>query len=243
MFLVSVFAVIIILFMSGCTSEYNLATGRQETLLYGDEKEKSIGASISAQVEKELPIDTDVDINERVEKVLKKIAAVCDRQDLVYTIHVIDKDEVNAFSLPGGYVYVFKGLIDRIANDDQLASVIGHEVGHVTAKHAMKRLQGAYGATVLTGLAIASGNGAVVAGVDLTASSLLFANSREDEFEADRLGIKYMKKAGYDPLQMRAMLGKLLEYQTKQPRQPLAYWRTHPYIPQRMAQAEAEAKG
>ena len=128
-------------------------------------------------------------------------------------------------------------------NDDQLASVIGHEIAHITAKHAIKRLQGAYGATVLQVGAIASGSGALAAGINLTASSFLFANSRDDEFEADKLGVKYMREAGYDPLQMRLMLGKLLAHENKQPLRPLNYWRTHPYLPQRMARADAEAKG
>ena len=243
-------AVAFLFFLSGCSTEFNTATGRQETFLYGDEKEKSIGASVALEVEKTFKFDTDVDINERVEKILKRITAVCDRQDLVYTIRVIDKDDkynkdddVNAFSLPGGYVYIYRGLIELNLTDDQLASVIAHEVSHVVAKHAMKRLQGSYGALALEGLAIASGSGAAAVGVNLAASSVLFANSREDEFQADQLGVKYMKKAGYDPLQMRVMLGKLLEYQNKQPRHPLNYWRTHPYIPERMARADAEAKG
>ena len=238
-----VFLCAFVLSLCGCSTEFNPATQRQETFLYSDEKEKSVGASVALEVEKKFKFDADVDVNERVEKIVHKIAAVCDRRDLVYTIRVIDEDEVNAFSLPGGYVYVYKGLIDRIGNDDQLAGVIGHEVGHITAKHAMKRLQAAYGATVLEGLAIATGKAAVAAGVDLTASSVLFANSREDEFEADRLGVKYMRKAGYDPRQMKLMLAKLLEYQAKQPPRPLNYWRTHPFVPERMARADAEAKG
>ncbi len=233
----------LLIFVFGCSSEFNPATGREETLMYGDEKEKSIGASTALQVEKSMKMDTDVDINERAEKVLKKIAAVCDRKDVVYTIRVIDEDAVNAFSLPGGYVYVYRGLVELTKNDDQLAGVIAHEVGHITAKHAMKRLQGSYGAMVLQGAAIASGQGAVAAGVGIAADSILFANSREDEFEADRLGVRYMKRAGYDPLQMRVMLGKLLEHQMKEPLQPFGYWRTHPYISQRMAKADAAAKG
>jgi Putative Zn-dependent protease, contains TPR repeats len=130
-----------------------------------------------------------------------------------------------------------------MTNDDQLASVIGHEVAHITAKHAMKRLQGAYGAMALTGAAIISGNNALAAGIDLTSSSLLFQNSREDEFEADRLGLAYMKAAGYDTSQVRVMLLKLSEYQNKQAPRPLSYWRTHPYLPQRMAKVDAVAKG
>ncbi len=230
-------------FMGGCFSEFNPATGREETLLYGDEKEKSIGAATSLQVEKTVKLNTDVDVNERAEKILKRVIAVCDRKDLVYTVRVVEDDAINAFSLPGGYVYVNKGLVDLITNDDQLAAVIAHEVGHITAKHAMKRLQGAYGAMVLEGAAIASGQGGMVAGVGIAADSLLFANSREDEFEADRLGVRYMKRAGYDPSQMRVMLGKLLEHQMKEPLRPFTYWRTHPFIAQRMARAAQAANG
>jgi predicted Zn-dependent protease len=211
--------------------------------MYGDDKEKSIGASVALQVEKSMKLVNELDVNERVEKILNKIVAVCDRQDLVYTIRVIDEDEMNAFSLPGGYIYLNKGLTDRVTNDDQLAGVISHEVAHVVAKHAMKRLQGAYGATVLMGAALISGNGALAAGINLASTSLLFQNSREDEFESDRLGVKYMRLAGYDPTAMKLMLNALLEHQSKESLRPLNYWRTHPFLPQRMARAAAEARG
>jgi predicted Zn-dependent protease len=231
------------LIWSGCETEYNTALKHQETLMYSDDKEKNIGSSIALSVEKQMKMDTDVDINERVQKILKKIVAVCDRQELVYTIRVIDEDVMNAFSLPGGYVYIYKGLIDKMDNDDQLAGVIGHEVGHIIAKHALKRLQASYGATVLEGMAIASGQGALAAGVQLTAASVFFINSREDEFQADRLGVKYMKLAGYDPNQMKIMLAKLLKEENKRGSQPLNYWRTHPYIPVRIAKVDEEANG
>ncbi len=234
---------VVLVIAAGCVTEFNPATQRQETLLYSDEKEKSLGASVALQVEKKFTFNMEVDINERVERILNKIEEVSDRKDLVFTVRVIEDDEVNAFSLPGGYVYLFKGLIDIIDTDDQLAAVIGHEMAHVTAKHAMKRLQGAYGAMALEVAAMASGNVHMAAGVDLAASSLLFANSREDEFEADRLGVRYMRRAGYDPRQMKVMLGKLLAHQAKQPPRPLNYWRSHPFIPARMASADAEAKG
>lgn len=235
--------IMVTLMLSGCATEFNTATGRQETLMYGDDKENAMGASIALQVEKEMKLDNRVDINERVERVFNKIVAVCDRKDLVFTVRVIDEDELNAFSLPGGYVFINRGLIEKMDNDDQLAAVLGHEVGHITAKHSLKRIQGAYGATVLELASAASGNGALAAGISLTANSLLFKNSREDEFQSDRLGVKYMRLAGYNPLEMKKMLGKLLADQMKGPTRPLNYWRTHPYIPARMSQADAEAKG
>lgn len=240
----TILATILIFTLSGCTTEYNTALERQETLMFTDDKEMNLGASIALQVEKTIKIDNEVDINARVEKILKKIVAVCDRKDLVYTIRVVDdKDTMNAFSLPGGYVYIYKGLIDKMDNDDQLAGVIGHEVGHIVAKHALKRLQAAYGTTILEGAAIVSRSGGLAAGLDLTASSIFFLNSREDEFQADRLGLKYMALAGYDPRQMRVMLAKLLEEQNKKGPQAMAYWRTHPYIPLRMAKVDAQANG
>ena len=81
--------------------------------MYGDDKENNLGASVALSVEKEMKIDTDVDINERAQKILKKIVAVCDRKELVYTIRVIDDDVMNAFSLPGGYIYIYKKIITR----------------------------------------------------------------------------------------------------------------------------------
>ena len=231
------FLVCIVLTFSliGCETEYNTALHKQDTLFYGDDKEKNLGASVVQSIEKTLKLDTDVDVNERVGKILKKIVSVCDRKDLVYTIRVIDDDMMNAFSLPGGYVYVYKGLIDNVDNDDQLAGVIGHEVAHVVAKHALKRLQAAYGATILEGAAVFSGQGALASGVDLAASSVFFVNSREDEFQSDRLGLKYMKLAGYDPNQMKIVLGKILKEQNKKGPQPVSYWRTHPYLSLRIA--------
>ena len=234
--------VTIIVFLGGCSTSFNPATKKQESLLYGDDKEASIGASYALQVEKELKINQEVDVNERVEKIFERIVAVCDRQDVVYSIRVIDEDVMNAFSLPGGYIFIYKGLIDKVDDDDQLAGVIAHEVAHVVAKHALKRLQAAYGAMILTGGAIATGNYSLAAGIDLTASSVIFANSRDDEFEADSLGVKYLRLAGYKTSGMRAMLGKLLANQAKEIHR-LNYWRTHPYLPQRMARANAAANG
>lgn len=230
--------------LSGCmTTEYNLATEQQETMLLGTEKEVAVGTAFAQYVEKENEINTDVDINERVENIARRIAEICDRQELVYTIRVINKDEVNAFALPGGYIYVYKGLIDEVKNDDQLAGVIAHEFGHITAKHALKRMEASYAYTMLQILSATSGNAQMLQGIDLAFASIITGYSREDEFQADRLSLKYMEKAGYDPKEMIVFLERLQEINAKRPIQRFSYWRTHPFTSQRVAAVNQEING
>ncbi len=229
--------------IAGCATEYNLATQEQETLLYGTEKEIKIGESISKQFEKEFKINTDVDLNERVAQIAGRIAAVCDRQELVYTVRIIDEDKLNAVSLPGGFIYVYRGMIDKSENDDQLACVIAHEFGHITAKHAIKKLQGLYGYTLLKVLAIQSQSADLARGVDLAFASAFTAYSQEDEFMADRLGIKYAQKAGYNPEGMAGSLKVLQKAAAKEPTNEFSYWRTHPYLTQRISAANKAVTG
>jgi septum formation protein len=240
---VHVLMMVAVLNLTGCASEYNLATQKQETLMYSSEKEKSLGAAISQSIDKQMELSTEVDANERVERILKRIVEVCDRQELVYTIKVIDEDKLNAISLPGGYIYIFKGLIDKVDNDDQLASVIAHEVGHITARHSVKRMQAMYGDLALQ-IAAMQTNSNFASGVNVALTSAFFSHAREAEYEADRLGIKYMRKAGYNTDEMAGMLKILKAQQDKERSTPYSYWRTHPYLTQRIAaarQVSAEA--
>ena len=226
----------------GCTTEYNLATQQEETLLYGTEKEVKIGEAVSAQVEQQYKVVTDVDVNERVERILDRIVNVCDRKDIVFFIKILDEDIMNAVSLPGGYIYVFKGLIDHVDSDDQLAGVIAHEVGHITAKHSIKRLQASY-AAMLAQILSTQANGNVAGGVGFALTSLFLEHSQQDELQADKLSVKYLRKAGYNPQGIVEFLGKLKEEQEKAPIQPYSYWRTHPHLPQRIAVVNQEVSG
>jgi predicted Zn-dependent protease len=202
--------------------------------MYDTDKEVKIGEAIAPQIEAQFKILTDIDVNERVERILDRIVAVCDRKDLVYFIKVLDDDPINAVSLPGGYVYVFRGLIDKAESDDELAGVIAHEVGHITARHGVKRMQAAYAAMLLQ-VASTQAGGRVASGVNLALNSLFMEYSQEDEFEADRLGVKYLKKARYDPQAMVTFFEKLKIEKEKEPLSQYSYWRTHPYLPQRIA--------
>ena len=233
------------LFLTACATEYNLATNKEEALMYGTDKEVQIGESFARSIEKyyENKIVTDIDINERVEKILKKIVAVSDRSDLVYFIKVIDEDTMNAVSLPGRYIYVFKGLIDKIKSDDQLAGVIAHEVGHINAKHSLKRIQASYGAMLIQVAAATTKARNVSGGLNFALTSLFMENSQQDEFEADALGVKYMKAAGYNPQEMIKVLEKLRAEQEKAPIRAYTYWRTHPHLTERIAAVNTVISG
>ena len=212
--------------------------------MFNTDREIQMGDSMSRAFDKTGKIITDIDVNERVSNILKKIVAVCDRKELLYHIKIVDDDKVNAFSLPGGYVYINKALLDNIKNDDQLACVIGHEVGHITARHSIKKIQSLYGYTFLKVLTVATTRSSDMSrGMDLAFASIFTGYSQEDEFLADKLGIKYAQKAGYNPEGMASFLKKLEEIQQKEPPGQFSYWRTHPFIPQRIAAANQEVTG
>jgi septum formation protein len=242
----------IIFTVSGCggiSTSFNPATDRQETSMYSTDREVQIGAAVAQEIEKDFKIIDDEALNARAERITSRIVKVCDRKELVYITKVVEEKDlkgekpmVNAVSLPGGYIYVFKGLMDYIKNDDELAAVIAHEVGHITARHSIKRLQASYGNLALVVTAMATSSSAA-GGMAITLESLMLAYSQDDEIQADNLGIKYMKAAGFDPNGMVAMLEQLQEYDRKQPPRPKMYGRTHPYVHQRIASADRMVKG
>ncbi len=233
----------------GIMTNFNTATDSQETSIYSTDREQQIGAAVAEGLEKEFKVMDDAALNARVDAIIAKVAAVCDRKDLVYIGKVVEEKDlkggepmVNAVSLPGGYIYVFKGLMDCIGDDNELAAVISHEIAHITARHSIKRLQASYGSLALMIAAIQT-NGQLAGGVAATLDSMFLAYSQEDEILADTLGIKYMKAAGYDPSGMVALLEHLQDHGRKQPPRPKMYGRTHPYVHQRIASANRMIQG
>lgn len=240
---VSVLSVCFVFMLAGCSTEYNLATRQQETLMHSTEKEVKIGEAIAQKIEKKYELVEDVDINEKVQKILNDIVAVCDRKDILYFIKVIDDDEiVNAVSLPGGYIYLFSGLIDKVENDDQLAGVIAHEVAHIAARHSVKRLQASYGAMLLQLAAYETAGGHMASGVNIALSTIFTEYSQKDEFESDILAVKYLRKAGYNPEEMAGFL-RVLDEHHKEEIRSYSYWRTHPGLSKRIAVVNKEVTG
>lgn len=239
--------------LSGCATEYNIATQTEEWIYYDTNKEVSIGKSVARQIEKTYQITTNAVLQERVKRIGERIAAVCDRKEIMYYFNVLEAreekdkkdidEEVNAMALPGGYIYCFKGLF-KAANptDDELASVLAHEVGHIVAKHSLKKLQGSMGYMLLriAAMQVPDAAGALGYGVDAAFYELMMGYSREDELLADRLGARYARLAGFDPRGMITFLEKLQAINRKKPLRPFSYGRTHPYAPDRIRVVKEE---
>ncbi|MEK7867798.1 MAG: M48 family metallopeptidase [Candidatus Omnitrophota bacterium] len=242
-----IFVLLIIGIASGCaTQEYNTATGKEDIFFVDTQKEVNIGKSIAESIEKskEIKLDPDPLMTERVNEIGQKIVSVSDRKEVKYTFRVIDKEDINAFALPGGYVFVFKGLVDKVSKDDELAAVIAHEIAHVVARHSIKRLQGSIGYDILRILMVVTGAGRQDAGrIDSACGQLIMSYSREDEALADKLAIKYLKEAGYDPWAVVSLLKKLQEADKILPIRPYTSYRSHPYVADRIRMIKQELSG
>ena len=230
-------------FLAGCSPEYNLATKKEEMIYYSTDREVKLGRNIDKQLAKEKdfkPAD-DILLQKRVEDIGNKIVAVCDRKDISYYFKVLADEEVNAFSLPGGYVYVNKGLIEKTESDDELAAVIGHEIAHIVARHSVKRLQAALSYSLLRILTSQIPQSQEVnASADYAFAQILTGYSRDDELLADKLSAKYCRLAGYDPEAMVTFLKRLQYINRKKPLQPRSYFKTHPYVPDRIRTVKQE---
>ena len=233
--------------LGGCiTQEYNTATGREDIMLINTEKEINMGRKIAEKIEEnpDIKLDPDPLMTERVQLIGQRIAEISDRKEVNYTFRVIDMDDVNAFALPGGYIFIFRGVVDKVDTDDELASVIAHEVAHVVARHSIKRFQGGIGYTILQILmAVSSSNVSDARGVNAAFGHLIMAYSREDEALADSIAVKYLEKAGFDPMAMISFLKKLQDVNRERSIRPYSSYRSHPHIADRIRMVKQELLG
>jgi len=209
-------AILPIIFCACATTGINRG---QINIITSDEETK-MGLEMSAEVAKQYEVYNSAAVTAYVQNVGSKIVQHCDRKDIQYHFAVIKKDELNAFALPGGYIYVYTGLMKDIDDESQLAAVIAHEVGHVTARHATERLSAMYGYQFIVNLVLGENPNAYAKLIaDMTSATGFLKYSRSNEYEADQLGAKYLYATGYDPNGMIELMGKLKTVETREPSQ------------------------
>jgi len=215
---------------------------------FSQNQEIEMGRSYSSQLNGDLVLVDDPEITRYVERVGLRLVDSSMRRDLEYRFFVVNTKEINAFALPGGFIYVNRGLIETTDNESELAGVIGHEIGHVVGKHSLKQLSKKLllaGITVGAGLAVSAKSkkwGEIVSiagGVGVFFASLKY--SRDDEREADWLGLTELHKAGYDPWGMVTFFEKL-ESKSKGGNLP-AFLSTHPLPRERKANMRQQIAG
>ncbi|MCK9239587.1 MAG: M48 family metallopeptidase [Desulfocurvus sp.] len=235
-------------------------TGRSQFILVSAGQEARLGAEAAKEVLAKEKISTDKAKIERVRRIGGRIAAASQAEQ-AWEFHVVENDEiVNAFALPGGKVFVYTGLMRLARSDDELAAVVGHEVAHVTLRHGAERMSQslALGLGEQLALTLYGGSSAgaqafkVAYGIGANVGVLL-PYSRTHEYEADRVGLVYMAKAGYEPGAALDFWGRMLaQSQASGGKRPPEFLSTHPATEKRMeairamlpeARAHLPAKG
>lgn len=237
---------IFIVFLAGCSSlgTYNTATQKRELIFISTAEEAAMGKQIHSKLLSQYKFSQDENSLARVKRVGTKLVQVSDRQDYSYQFYVIEKDELNAFTTPGGNIYIFTGLLNNLKSDDQLASVLAHEIGHCSAKHTIKKYQAALGYNFI-GTLVLNQLGAQSRQIVNLSSGVLMnlvfsAYGRNDEFQADKLGLKYMYLTGYD-LKGMAEVFEFLDKESKGDSVPLLL-KSHPHLKDRVAAVNQEIK-
>ncbi len=194
-----------------------------------NDQEVKLGSQINEQLVKsgQAKIYRNRTINNYINEIGQKLASTSDRPDIPYTFQVVDDKSINAFATMGGFVYINTGLILKAENEAELASVIGHEIGHIVGRHSIKQMRETAIAQGVLSTAGLDSSQAVQIGVEL---ALTRRNSREDELEADSFGLENIKKAGYAPSGMLSFMQKLLEAGGSTP----SFLSTHPATSERI---------
>jgi predicted Zn-dependent protease len=211
----------VMLFVSGCATVTNPVTGKQERTVMDEASEIRAGQEADAEVRAEYGVYDNPALQAYVNEVGQKLAAQSHRSNLRWTFTVVDSPDINAFALPGGYVYITRGLMAYLNSEAELAGVLGHEIGHVTARHASQRATRAQTAGI--GVLAASVLGAVLEsrygvgglgemaqqGAGAIAQTNILSYGRDQELQSDQLGAEYLHRIGRDPNAMFTVLNVL----------------------------------
>lgn len=234
----------------------NPVSGGRDFVLMSEQQEIQQGAQAHKEVLQEYGMLNDPGLQAYVTRIGKGLAAKSHRANLDWHFTVVDSPEVNAFALPGGYVYVTRGIMAYLNSEAELAGVVGHEIGHVTARHGVRQqsastavgLGAILGSILVPGLNTQAGSSLLQA----LSQSLVAGYGREHELEADRLGAEYLARSGYDPQAMVEVIGvlknqerydiQLAKEEGREPRRYHGLFESHPDNDTRLRQVVGEAK-
>ncbi len=229
--------------LGGCA--VNPATGAREISLVGEGQEIAMGQQSDPGIVAQMGLYPDSSVQRYVRDIGLRMAAISERPDLPWTFRVLDDPTVNAFALPGGFVYITRGILTHLNSEAQLAGILGHEIGHVTARHSVSQMS----RTQLAQLGLAVGmvfsetvrdyGGLAAQGLGL----LSLSYGRDDELESDHLGLRYMTRLGYEPRELAGVMNMLARHSALHAdeggRVP-EWMSTHPYPENRIERIFAE---
>lgn len=216
---------------------------------FSEEQEKSMGKQYSDELKTKLDLVQDSFVQSYINQIGQKLAQNSLRPDIGYEFQVVNTGEINAFALPGGYIYINRGLINTAGSESEVAGVIGHEIAHVVGRHSTNQMSKQL---LLTGLVMGAGIGvgakserwgeiiSALGGVGVALTSMKF--SRDHERQADRLGMATMVQSGYDPGGMISMFQRLNAESMKKGSTAMAFMSTHPLPAERVKNMEAEVR-
>jgi predicted Zn-dependent protease len=205
------------------------------------DQEVAIGRQNAEQIGARLPLVTDPVVTAYVQALGLSIARTTSRPDLDWRFFVVDSRDVNAFALPGGIIYVNRGLIDRAAKLDELAGALGHEIGHVVRRHSVEQMKKATGANVAVSLTCTltriCDNDVAQAAIRVGGAALFARYSRADEAEADSEAVENVIRAGIDPEGIPALFERLIAERRTSPMAIEAFFASHPLEEDRLRES------
>ena len=216
--------------------------------LFSVRQDAEIGRQAAADAERQLPMVRDGLVERYVNAIVDRLAEVAPGPRFDYRARVVNAADINAFSLPGGFIYVNRGLIEAVRSEGELAGVLAHEMAHVAQRHGTSQVTKAYGAQLGVGLLAGVlggrdhrlGMGEQIAG-SLGLNALFMKFSRNAENEADRVGAQMMARAGYDPLAMASFFDLLAAEQRRNPGSVEQFFSDHPSPRDRAANIRAQS--
>lgn len=209
----------------GCAT--NPITGKTELMFLSETDDVELGRKYAPQLEKELggKIEDPV-LQDYINKVGLRVAKVSQKPYFDYHFAALDHESTNAFALPGGHVYITRGMLEKLESESQLAAILGHETAHIVARDVVNAMSNQIGMSLLvTAVAAASSSGQIAGAADMTRQIIGLKFSRTDEQSADLAGLDYAVRAGYNPYGMVETM-QILE--SLQETRPPEFFSTHP---------------